>query len=109
MKQTVNFSQFTDEFNSIRPDNFSYNGLRALYDWFDEYEESCDTEVELDVIAICCDFCEYDSLDEIVSDYQIETGEDLDEDEKTEEILSHLNDHTTVIEVDKGGYILQNY
>ena len=109
MKQTVNFSQFTDEFNSIRPDNFSYNGLRALYDWFDEYEESCDTEIELDVIGICCDFCEYDDLDEIVSYYAIDVDSDLDEEEQTEEILNHLRDHTTVIEVDNGGYIIQNY
>ena len=40
MKQTINFSQFHDAFRNMdRLDNFSYQGLRVLYDWFDDYDE----------------------------------------------------------------------
>lgn len=46
MKQTVNFSMFCDQFRAIRPDNFSYNGLKALYDYLEDIED-----YELDVIA----------------------------------------------------------
>jgi hypothetical protein len=64
MIQTINLSQFRDEFNAIRPNNFSYEGLETLYN----YLEGIDSEMELDVIAICCDFCEM-SMDEIFNAY----------------------------------------
>lgn len=54
MKQTVTIYQFHRAFENCRPDNFSYEGLDMLFNWFEEYEDSCDTEVELDVIGICC-------------------------------------------------------
>jgi hypothetical protein len=39
MKTTVYFSEFCDLFGMIRPDNFSYQGLRILFDYFEEYEK----------------------------------------------------------------------
>lgn len=58
MKQQVTFSMFVDAFRSIRPDNFSYEGLELLFDYFEQYEEETGHEIDLDVIAICCDFHE---------------------------------------------------
>jgi hypothetical protein len=58
MKDTVTFSTFTDAFRAVRPDNFSYDGLRVLYDYLTDLEEGCGTELELDVIAFCCEFSE---------------------------------------------------
>ena len=96
MKTTVNIYQFRNEFEQIRPNNFTYDGLTALFDYLEEYEESCNTEVELDVIALCCEFTEYVDLAEIQQNYtDIESMEDL-------------NDHTMVIEFD-GGIIIQNF
>ena len=96
MKTTVNIYQFRNEFEQTRPNNFSYDGLTALFDYLEEYEESCNTEVELDVIALCCEFTEYVDLAEIQQNYtDIESMEDL-------------NDHTMVIEFD-GGIIIQNF
>ena len=96
MKTTVNIYQFRNEFEQTRPENFSYDGLIALFDYLEEYEESCNTEVELDVIALCCEFTEYVDLAEIQQNYtDIESMEDL-------------NDHTMVIEFD-GGIIIQNF
>ena len=69
MKTTVNFTDFTDGFNAIRPDNFTYAGLRALYDYIEGYEEDCETEIELDVIALCCEYTEYANLDEYRENY----------------------------------------
>ena len=96
MKTTVNIYQFRNEFEQTRPENFSYDGLTALFDYLEEYEESCNTKVELDVIALCCEFTEYLDLAEIQQNYNdIESMEDL-------------NDHTMVIEFD-GGIIIQNF
>tara|TARA_R110002051_G_scaffold325625_1_gene429493 strand:+ start:2728 stop:3021 length:294 start_codon:yes stop_codon:yes gene_type:complete len=94
--QTVNQSAFTEAFRAIRPDNFSYEGLKALYEYFDQYSEETGQPFELDVIAICVEFSEYAHQVEIFEIYP-----DL-------ESLDDLRDNTTVIEFD-GGIIIQDY
>ena len=116
MKQTINFSQFHDAFKDIRPDNFSYDGLRLLYDWFEDMAECCDSEPELDVIAICCDFCESDA-DELIEDHSIEgfrekcgSFEDwrVYGDRENEKLMQYLNEHTFVIgETEQGTIVYQ--
>ena len=69
MKQTVNQYQFTQEFMQIRPNQFTYEGLKALFDWFEELEEDTGEEIELDVIAICCEWSEYENLKSFQDDY----------------------------------------
>ncbi len=51
-----------DEAN--RRENFSRQGRQALYDYLTEYEEDTGTEIELDVISLCCEFTEYESVEE---------------------------------------------
>ena len=71
MKQTINFYDFRRTFESIRPDNFSDSGLSALFDYLEAYEGDTGEELELDVIALCCDFSE-DWADNIAADYNID-------------------------------------
>ena len=79
MKTMVYFAEFRDYFHEIRPDNFSYQALRILFDYLEEYEESTGEEIEFDVIAICCDFSE-DSFQNIADQYGIELDAEMDED-----------------------------
>jgi methyl coenzyme M reductase alpha subunit len=78
MKQTIGFNQFHDAFRDMdRLDNFSYDGLRVLYDWFEELDADCGTDTELDVIAICCEFSE-ENPDEIRHNFGVDyRGSDL--------------------------------
>ena len=69
MKTTVSKTDFIDAFKKLRPDNFSYDGLVALYDYLDDFEEDTDEEIELDVIAFCCDYTEYKDLEEYKKSY----------------------------------------
>ena len=69
MKQTINFYEFAAQFQSIRPNNFSREGLIALWEYLEEWEESTGEEMEFDVIALCCDFTEYESLADYKQDY----------------------------------------
>jgi hypothetical protein len=100
-------------------DAFSYEGLGALFEYLTEYEEDTGAELELDVVAICCDFDEYASAMGCISDcgYGFEPDldvldEDMDQDEREEAIeeqaLEWLRDHTTAIEFD-GGIIIQQF
>ena len=106
MYQSINFSQFCDAFKgdvgSDRSTQFSYEGKRALFDYLEEIENSTQYKennpgIELDVIAICCDFTEYDSLEDLQKNYNNITS------------LEDLQDHTTVIECDNGHLIIQNF
>lgn len=117
MKNSVNFSQFCDAFNDYgREDSYTYEGKRALFDWFEQYEEDCNTEIEIDVIAICCEFTEYGSADEAASNYFAYEGMTYDEegaevdtpDEVEDKALEYLNENTMVIEFD-GGVIIQDF
>jgi hypothetical protein len=96
MKQTVTETMFIEAFAKAgRSDQFSVDARQALYAYYSDLESDTGEEVELDVVAICCEWGEY-TLDELRQDYpdQIEGVEDLD---KAAEILA---DETTVIPVD---------
>ena len=95
--QRITEDQFINEFEDIRPNNFSIVGLCAMYEWLENMSEDDSKPYELDVIAICCEFSEYDSLDEIKDNY----GDGL--------TLDEVYDNTIVIELANGGYILQDY
>ena len=69
MKTPVNKTDFINAFKKLRPDNFSYEGLDALYDHIENYEQDTDGEIELDVIAFCCDYSEYKDLEEYRQSY----------------------------------------
>ena len=83
MKQTINLSQFRDEFKAIRPDNFSYEGLNELFEYLEECEACDASEMELDVIAICCDFsqCSLKEFKDAFTDVAI-TSEMTDEEKR---------------------------
>jgi hypothetical protein len=65
-------SQFINAFKSwdTYKNNFSYEGLKALYEYFEEVAECSDSGTyELDVVAICCEYTEYANWEEFVDDY----------------------------------------
>ena len=80
MIRTINQYDFIDAFKKMgREENFSYDGLIALYDYLEMFEDDTGQSIELDVIALCCGFTEYDNLKEFQADYgdEYETIEDI--------------------------------
>tara|TARA_R100001530_G_C4306341_1_gene151784 strand:+ start:936 stop:1247 length:312 start_codon:yes stop_codon:yes gene_type:complete len=71
MKETITKYQFRDWFRSSDNyrNNFSYNGLGALFDYIEELEHDIGEEIEFDPIALCCEYSEYDSFEELQDDY----------------------------------------
>ena len=69
MKQTVSLNDFIDAFKNLRPKNFSVEGLESLYNYFLIYEQDTGEELELDVIAFCCEYSEYKNLEEYKQNY----------------------------------------
>ena len=79
IKQNVNFSMFLDSFSDTYRHNFTYEGKRALFDYLEQLSEDLGEDIELDIIALCCDYTEYKNLEELQGNYSnIETMEDLE-------------------------------
>lgn len=109
MKQTVSKYDFIDQFRVMdRLENFSYEGRGLLFDYLEEYEESTGEELEMDVIAVCCDFSE-DSPEDIADNYGIDISECEDEDEVKKTVLEYLNDKTMVIGETDAGIVYQTF
>jgi hypothetical protein len=110
MKTTVYFSEFCDYFGKIRPDNFSYQGLRILFDYLEEIDNSCGEESELDVIGLCCDFAESD-WQTIASDYDssIEMDKNKNEDEQKAQVLDFLADQGALIGETSDSIVYRQY
>ena len=105
MKTTVNKSEFIDAFRRYdRYDQFGYDALCSLFDYMEQLESDAGEEIELDVIAICCEYS-VDSVEDIASSYYIDI-EDMDEDEARDAVIDYLNDNTTVIDGACNGQIL---
>jgi hypothetical protein len=110
MKQTIGLLQFTDAFMSIRPKNFTYEGLEILFNGLEEFEEETGEEMELDVIAICCDFYEMEYKD-IFNTYAISTESEEPTDEEIEKaVTDYLEQNTWVLgKTDTGSYVFRQF
>jgi hypothetical protein len=104
MKTTVSRYDFERAFiDADRKENFSYEALGLLFDYFESYEEETGQEIELDVIAICCEYSE-DTLESIAANYSIDV-EGLDDDEKIEAVRDYLEAHTMLIGETATGFV----
>jgi hypothetical protein len=95
-----------------RENQFSCEGLEALYDYLTDMEEDTGEEVELDVIALCCEYSEYATLEEYLADYCPDIyREDYDDYEEFKEaVVEYIENNTTLIRLgnDKG-FIIRAY
>ena len=107
MKRTINEHDFVDAFQCTDYQNqFSYEGKVALYEYLTELEDSSGFEMELDVIAICCEYTEYDDFEEFLEDY-----EDYAKEHNIKEI-DDIAEHTQLIRYDGGldhKFIIQQF
>ena len=93
MKQSITRFDFIDWFFNAVPKyqfNFSREGLDSLFDYFEQLEEDMGKEIDFDPIAICCEYSEYENLNEIKENYSSVEINNIDD----------LRYHTSVIEID---------
>ena len=139
IKENVDESLFISRFEDFKRvkkegqnGNFTYKGLRALFEYLEEISTE-ENPINLDVISLCCDFAEYEDIDEYLNDYQnkelkerwnkinkalenAEKGEINDlwiaRDEFIEELENEIMTETTLIKLDDDldeGFIIQSY
>ena len=111
MKITVTESMFKDQFKAYgREDNFSNAGLSALFEHLTESEQDVGEEMELDVIALCCEFTE-SSVTEIIGDYGFDFPDCVEMEDQFNAVLEYLENETVVVysDEDTGMILYQNF
>jgi len=100
MYQIINVYAFRDAFRAAgRSDQFSYDALGMLFDYFDG-------DHELDVIAICCAFSE-DMPAYIADQYDVDVR-GMDDEQTLDAVLDYLGDATQVVGVTDAGDVVYN-
>ena len=102
MKDTMTEFSFCDWFqkSAERKNQFSYEGLRALYEYLVNLEDDIGEEFEFDPIALCCEYTEYESLDDFQEQH----------DKFDFECIDDIKEVTSVIEIDGSDrFIVQNF
>ena len=69
MKTIIDRFEFAGWFAEHRPNDFSPIGRLELYDMLKSYEDDTDEEIEFDPIAFCCEYTEYEDMEEFWLDY----------------------------------------
>ena len=93
MKRNVTFTDFERAFVDFgRDKSWSIDGLAMVYDEITDFEADTGEEVELDVIAIDCEFCEYKTLKDALEDYDIDYL-DSEGDFESTEVDCFVDDH----------------
>lgn len=105
MKTTVSRYDFERAFVVAgRKDQFSYEGLSVLFDYLEQYEEDTGQEIDLDVVALCCDYTE-DTPESIAQDYRIDL-DGVDDDDTAQAVMDYLCNNTTVVGQTSSGSII---
>ena len=98
----ISFNDFLEEFRNYgRENQFSYEGKKALYDYLSDLSEDIGQSIELDIIAICCDFTEYDSLEQFIDDYGYSVG-DINS-------IEDIDYYTVVIPINSQSFIIRDF
>lgn len=81
-----------------RGEQFSRWGFDALFKFLDDFSEDTGEDIQLDVIEICCEWSEYDSVEEACEQY----GDHI-------QTLDDLSDHTHTLLLDSGGVVIRDF
>jgi len=108
--ETMTETLFGSRFKEIRPDDFSFEALQALFHYFDELSEETGENIEFDPIAICCDFSELNESEAMLNYSYLFNENDIDEEDRDyNKLIELLQDETTVFMLENGNIIVQAF
>jgi len=103
MLARLSFGDFADMFkNSTWRDNYTYNGLRALFDYIEESDDGQSDETVVDCGSLACDWSEYESDLDWAYDNDVRIGADTYEPLTEEQALAHIQGEYFSIVFDTG-------
>jgi len=98
-------TQFADMFKqSSRANQFSYEALEAIYDYLEDYSRDTGENVELDIVAICCEWYEM-TWQEVAEQYKVDLSDCTDDDERIKAVDEYLWENTMSIGLSDGVFV----
>jgi len=113
MHQTLSTSEAVDILRADKYAGWSAAGARALVEYLEQTEDETGERIEIDPVALRCEFSEYSSAREAAADLGWNgTTDDADEDAEEQAALEWLRDRTVAIVFDgrdASGVIVQSF
>jgi type I site-specific restriction endonuclease len=107
--QTLTKSDFVQAFKqSSRKDQFSHEALEAIFEYLEDYSNETGENVELDIVAICCEWAEM-SWNEIATSYDVDLSQCTDNDERIGEVEDYLSKNTQYLEIGEGSFVFVQF
>ena len=98
----IDVNDFKQLARNSRLSSFSEDALESMFDFYEEI----DTDVDYDPVAFNCEWTEF-TENELIDQYDYLVNED--EDEKTENIVSSLEQRTMITELNNGNYLVHEF
>ena len=93
IKEYVNQSHFIDRMTQTYDNtNFTYDGKVALFNYLEQLSEDIGEDIELDPIALCCEYNEWKDIEEYNNNYGTQYTDASDIDEKGICTIIDIND-----------------
>ena len=111
MIETLTTSEMAHRLHNDEYSSFSIDGAFALVEYLEELEEELNEQIEFDLIAIRCDFTEYESLEEFRECYFGNDGEvpEFDDPQDLGDWLrNYIEERSEIIDFD-GGLIIRTF
>jgi hypothetical protein len=83
--------------------NFTEEAVEELFHYYDEHFEL--SQYELDVVGICCEWTQYDNIDEVKETYLDTTQETYDSDD----VFEYLEVNTYHIVLDDDSILVRDF
>jgi hypothetical protein len=105
MIKTISLFDFREAFKQCgRENQFSYDALEVLFDHLEGLEFDLSEQIELDVVALCCEYSE-ETWQEIANNYLLHDTSFDDEGNHEKKVIAYLEDegvfvgttHTSII------------
>ena len=85
--------------------NFTMKAVEALFEYYDEMAGECfelSQAYELDVVGICCEWTQYDNIDEVREAYDLVRDDAMD-------VFEYLEDNTYHIVLDDDSILVREF
>lgn len=108
MKKTITENDFVRSFDECnRSNNFSVKARKELFQYLEEMEADAGTEFELDPIAFCCEYTEYDSIKDVIEAFKhLDDFEFCESDDDYRDVFSN---YTQVITWEDDCVLIQHF
>jgi len=104
----INEANFEEAFARMDRDCYSHEGYKYLYDFYEEISQAQEKDVELDVVAVCCDWNEYENFSRLDDDYHYLIDREDGESDKDyqKRLIAELEGKTIFVKLSNGHFLL---